>query len=170
MYFGEAITRLDEKGRITIPRNMRDRMEVLGHIQWYMTRGFDGCIFMFERGEWDKLRAQVSRFSAMNAKVLDFRRLLFGSVAEVRADGQGRMAVPPHLREHANLDKDVVLLGVDDHLELWDKDTWRAFQRNKEAEFKEMATPLFAGDDASGAGTEKGGLANGYPASGSGAG
>lgn len=158
MYLGESITRLDEKGRITIPRHMRDRMEVLGHYVWYMTRGFDGCIFMFERAEWDKLRDQIGRFSAMNAKVLDFRRLLFGSMAEARLDGQGRMAVPQHLREHAHLDKDVVVLGVDDHLELWDKEAWRAFQEAKEQEFREMATYLFAGDGQMGAGAEKGGL------------
>jgi MraZ protein len=168
VYLGEAITRLDEKGRITIPRAMRDRMEALGHYVWYMTRGFDGSIFLFERSEWDKLRAQIGRFSAMNAKVIDFRRLLYGSIAETRLDGQGRMAVPQHLREYANLDKDVVVLGVDDHIELWDKDAWRAYQRAREADFREMASYLFSGEGQ--AAVEKGGQPNGYPASGSGIG
>ncbi|MDX9972735.1 MAG: division/cell wall cluster transcriptional repressor MraZ [FCB group bacterium] len=168
MYLGEAITRLDEKGRITIPRAMRDRMEAFGHIVWYMTRGFDGSIFMVERSEWDKLRAQIGRFSAMDAKTIDFRRFFFGSIAEVRLDAQGRMAVPQHLREYAGLDKDVVVLGVDNHIELWDREAWRAYQRAKEAEFREMAGCLFSGD-GQGA-VEKGGQANGYPASGSGIG
>lgn len=168
MYLGEAITRLDEKGRITIPRAMRDRMEAFGHIVWYMTRGFDGSIFMVERSEWDKLRAQIGRFSAMDAKTIDFRRFFFGSIAEVRMDAQGRMAVPQHLREYAGLDKDVVVLGVDNHIELWDREAWRAYQRAKEAEFREMAGNLFSGDGQAAA--EKGGQANGYPASGSGIG
>jgi MraZ protein len=163
VYHGESSTRLDEKGRITISQSLRARMEVLGHHVWYLTRGFDGCIFMFNQPEWEKLRSQVSRFSAMNAKVLDFRRLFFASVAEGRVDAQGRMAVPPHLREHAGLDKDVVVLGVEDHLELWDKEAWRAFQSQREAEFKEMAASLFAGDGewAAMTGMEKGGHAHG---------
>lgn len=145
MYFGEAQTAVDEKGRITVPRRFREVMEVLGHIQWYVTRGFDRSLFIYPRDEWEKIRKQVSSFSSMNAQALDLRRLLFGSVAEVRPDKQGRLAIPAHLREHAEIDKDAVLIGVDDHLELWSKDAWRAFQDNKEAEFREMATQLFVG-------------------------
>jgi MraZ protein len=121
-------------------------MEKQQHDVWYMTRGFDGCIFMFCESEWKKVSDQISRYASMDAKALDFRRILYGSLAEVRVDAQGRMAVPPHLREHAALDKDVVVLGVNDHLELWDKEVWRSFQAAKEAEFKEMAAPLFMGD------------------------
>ena len=79
----------------------------------------------------------------MDAKALDFRRLFFSSVTEVQPDGQGRMSVAPHLREYAGLDKEAVLIGVDDHLELWDRDRWRGFQADREAEYKEMAAPVF---------------------------
>ncbi len=169
MYYGEAITRLDDKGRITVPRDIREKMKALRHKEWFLTRGFDGCIFMFEGRTWDKLRTQASRYSTMNAKAMDFRRLLFGSLADAEIDAQGRMAVPLHLREYANLTRDVVLLGVDDHLQIWDKEAWRAFQKTKEAEFKEMAAPFFAGDDDRGGDMEKGGPDNGDSTSGSGA-
>lgn len=156
VYFGEIQTSLDEKGRITVPRRFRELMDVAGHIQWYATRGFDRAIFLFHREEWEKIRAQVSRYSSMNAPAIDFRRLFFGSVTEVRSDRQGRMAIPSYLRDHAGLEKEAVLIGVDDHLELWSRDAWRAFQKNKEAEFKEMAGRLFAGGDDPAAATEKG--------------
>ena len=81
MYFGEAQTALDSKGRITIPRRFRETMDVLGHAIWYISRGFDNSLFLFHREEWEKIRKQVSRYSSMNARALDFRRLLFGSVA-----------------------------------------------------------------------------------------
>lgn len=157
MYFGEYQTKLDDKARITVPRRIRESMDVYGHAVWYMTRGFDHCIFLFHRDGWNEIRSQASRYSSMNAEALDFRRLFFGSVAEAKPDSQGRMAVPPHLREHAGLNKDVVLIGVDDHIELWSPEAWRTFREASEAKYREMAAPLFAGDGAEAAATEKGG-------------
>jgi MraZ protein len=151
MYFGESQTVLDDKGRITIPRRIRETMNVMGHIQWFMTRGFDQSIFLFPRDEWDKIRSQAGKHSSMNAQAIDFRRMFFGSVAEAQPDRQGRMPVPAHLREHAMLDKEVVLIGVDDHLELWSRKVWRAYQEEKQTEFKEMASLLFAGGESEGA-------------------
>lgn len=144
MYFGEVQTVLDDKGRITVPRRLRATMDVLGHAVWYLTRGFDGCIFLFPREEWDKIRANARRYSAMHAQAIDFRRLFFGSVSEGQLDRQGRLPVATHLREHAGLEKEAVLIGVDDHLELWSRERWNSFQENKDAEYKTMATDLFA--------------------------
>jgi MraZ protein len=161
VYFGESTSKIDDKGRITVPRRIRDTMDVLGHAIWYMTRGFDGAVFLFPKEEWDKIRQQARQFSSMDAKVLDFRRLFFSSVAEAKPDAQGRMAVPPHLREHAGIEKEAVLIGVDDHLELWSKEGWRAFVERREQEYKQMAAPIFAPEAASGsesASAEKGGL------------
>ena len=157
MYYGEHVTKLDDKGRITVPRRMRETMDVLGHAIWYMTRGFDRCIFLFPRESWAAIRKQVGKFSSMDAKVLDFRRLLFSSVAEAKPDGQGRLMVQPHLREHAGLDREAVVIGVDDHLEIWSKEAWEAFVERNQAEYKEMAGPVFSGMEAEEAETEKGG-------------
>lgn len=150
MYFGESISKVDDKGRITVPRRMRETMDVLGHHVWYMTRGFDGCIFLFHRDEWNCIREQNGKHPAMDARVLDFRRLFFSSVSEVKPDGQGRLSVAPHLREHARLDKEAVIIGVDDHLEIWSKEGWQEYLRAKEADYKAMASAMFApnGTDA----------------------
>lgn len=143
VYYGEAHTVLDEKGRITVSRKFRETMEVLGHVLWYMTRGYDGSIFIFPKEQWDAIRAQAARHSSMDARAIDFRRMFFGSVAEVRPDRQGRMTVPPHLREHAKVEKEAVLIGCDDHLELWSRDGWRQYQEGMEAAYKEMGSELF---------------------------
>ncbi len=145
VYFGEAVVKLDDKGRMTVPRRVRQTMEVHGHALWYMTRGFDGCISLYHRDEWNKIVAQVNRFSSMHAKASDFRRLFFSSLAEVKPDGQGRMAVAPHLRELAGLENEAVLIGAGDHLEIWSKDRWRAFQTSNEDAYKEMATLISTG-------------------------
>ena len=146
MYFGTAETVLDDKHRITVPRRVRATMDVLGHAVWYMARGFDHAVAMFPKEEWDNIRRQVNRFSSMDARALDFRRLLFASATEVRPDRQGRMAVPPHLRDYAGLDREAVLIGVDDHLELWSRDAWREFEAEQAPGYKAMAAPLFVGD------------------------
>jgi len=157
LYFGEAQTKLDEKGRITVPRRIREVMNAQGHAIWYLTRGFDHSIFMFHRDIWNEIRSQARRHSSMDAGALDFRRLFFSSVAEAKPDAQGRMSVPPHLREHAGLDKEAVLIGVDDHLELWSPEAWSAFQQGKDAEYREMAAPLFSWEEERGGHEQKGG-------------
>jgi len=156
MYFGEAQTVLDEKGRLTVPRHFRQTMDVLSHVVWYMTRGFDHSIFLFPQPAWETIREQASRFPAMNAEAADFRRLFFASVARSQLDRQGRVSIPCHLREYARVDHDVALIGVDDHLELWSREAWRSFQESKEAEFRRMATQLFAGEQAVGRNNEGG--------------
>jgi MraZ protein len=142
-YSGEYGAKIDDKGRISVPRRFRVSMEAFGHTRWYLTRGFDRCVAFYTHDAWEQIHGQVQRFSTMNAKALDFRRMFFGSVAEAQMDGQGRMSIPPHLREYAGLDKDAVLIGVDDHMELWSKDAWVAFQEQNMADYKEMASHLF---------------------------
>ena len=147
MYLGESQTVLDDKGRITIPRRIRETMSVMGHIQWFMTRGYDQSIFMFPHDEWEKILSQAGKYSSMNAQAIDFRRMFFGSVAEAQPDRQGRMPIAAHLREYAKLDKEVVLIGVGERLELWNRELWRAFQADNQADFKEKASALFAGGE-----------------------
>ena len=142
MYFGEAVSKLDEKGRITVPRRIRDTMNGLGHAIWYLTRGYDGCLFMFPHPAWDQLREKAGRFQSIDTRALDFKRLFFSSVAESRPDPQGRMAIPQHLREYARIDKEAVVIGVDDHLELWSKEVWQEFVAAREPTFREMSVPV----------------------------
>jgi MraZ protein len=144
MYFGESQTGMDDKGRLTVPRQFRILMEANDHDTWYMTRGFDGAIFVFPADEWKRLRDLGSDRSTLDPRMLDFRRMFIGSAAKVRLDRAGRFSVPALLREYAGLEKDGVLLGVDDHLELWSKEGWCAFQQRQMAQYKEMAAELFA--------------------------
>ncbi|HOD49851.1 MAG TPA: division/cell wall cluster transcriptional repressor MraZ [Candidatus Hydrogenedentes bacterium] len=154
MYFGEYAVKVDDKGRLTVPSRLRQCMDVEGDAVWYLTRGFDGCISVYPRDEWRRIRAQVSRYSSMNAKALVFRRLFFSSMGEARIDGQGRMAIPPHLREMGKIgtEEEAVLIGIADHLEIWNRERWRSFQNTNEAAYKEMATLISMADGMQGVG------------------
>ncbi len=143
MYFGEYPTTLDDKGRVTMSAPFRKTAEVMSHAVWFMTRGFDGSLFIFPKERWDVIRNESSRYSTMDSRAVDFRRMFFGSVSEVRPDGQGRIPVAQHLQDHAGLSKEAVIVGCDDHLELWSRDGWKKYQKAMESQYKEMGRELF---------------------------
>ena len=154
MYYGESSTSLDDKGRMNLPLQFRSVMDALDHDTWFMTRGFDGAVFLFEKEQWAKLQQETKGFSTLDPRMLDFRRFFLGSVAKVKRDGQGRLPVPGHLREYAGIDREAVLIGVEDHLELWGKETWRAFQQEQAQQYKAMAAELFGRKHGGAAATE----------------
>jgi MraZ protein len=143
MYYGEATTALDDKGRITVPVHLRSVMDQEDHWTWFVTRGFDNALFMFPKALWDQILRQTGQGNPLDPAMLDFRRLLIGSVTPVKRDNQGRMVIPAALREFAKIQGEAVLLGVEDHLELWSTETWRAFQERQAEQYKAMAGQLF---------------------------
>jgi MraZ protein len=143
MYFGESNTSVDDKGRVNLPVQFRQIMDALDQDTWYMTRGFDGAIFLFTPEKWGKLLSETQGHSTLDPQMLDFRRFFLGSLAKVKRDGQGRLPVPGPLREYAGIGRDAVLIGVEDHLELWSKENWRAFQSRQADQYKAMAAELF---------------------------
>ncbi len=152
MYYGENYTSADEKGRVNIPKEVRTQMEALGHDTWYVTRGFDGALFLFEQTEWVKVLEKAKTKAILEPKMLDFRRFLLGSAAMIKPDAQGRFSIPAPLRDYAQIERDAVMLGVEDHIELWSKRVWREFQQNQASNYKAMASELFGGSEAAACG------------------
>lgn len=152
MYYGEAYTSVDEKGRVNIPKEFRTQMEEHGHDTWFVTRGFDGSLFLFEKSQWDLLMEQVKAKSILEPKMLDFRRFLIGGASPLKADQQGRFSLPIPLRDYAEIERDAVMIGVDDHLELWSRRVWKNYQQSQSANFKIMASELFGGPEAAACG------------------
>lgn len=154
MYYGESNASVDDKGRLNVPVQFRSIMDVLDHDTWFLTRGFDGAVFVFHKEAWDKLLTQTGGGATLDPRTLDFRRMFLGSVAKVKRDRQGRLALPGHLREHAGIDREAVLVGVEDHLEIWSKEGWRAFQSRQAERYKDMAAELFGKGEAQAVRTE----------------
>ncbi len=143
MYFGESTASLDDKGRMNLPLQFRSVMEVNDHDTWYLTRGFDGAIFLFDKEKWGKLLLEVDHSATLDPEMMDFRRFFLGSVAKVKRDNQGRLPIPQPLREYAGIDREAVIIGVHDHLQVWSKETWRAYQARQAEQYKAMAVRLF---------------------------
>jgi MraZ protein len=110
---------LDPKGRLSLPAKFR---EAFGEGVW-MTIGQDRCLYCFPRGEWQQRSAEVKASSLSDPDGRAFGRLFFGSSAEGELDSQGRVTVPQRLREAAGIRKDVIVVGVMDRMEIWDRET-----------------------------------------------
>lgn len=124
MFLGEFDHTIDDKGRVAIPARFR---EELGE-GLVVTRGFDQCLQAFPRPIWQQLAERVSRLSLGSAEARNLRRILFSSAAEVEVDRQGRILVPPQLREFAGLSEQVMITGMNTYFELWSRERWLALQ------------------------------------------
>ena len=120
MLFGEHRCTLDEKGRVNFPARFRDEMGE----SFIVTRWLDDCLVAFPEGEWERVSNLLAEKSVVKSR--DVQRFLYSGAAETTPDKQGRILIPVPLREHAGLEKDVVVIGVGRHAEIWDAAAWRS--------------------------------------------
>ncbi len=123
MFSGTYHHSLDNKGRIIIPSRFREELEE-GFI---LTRGLDGCLFIFTSAEWDSFRELLGSDSISTADRRAFHRYFFSNAVECVLDKQGRLNLPQTLIGHAGIDKDVVTIGVDTRIEVWSAERWSAY-------------------------------------------
>lgn len=121
IFMGEFSRGLDSKGRITLPATFR---EALGEDSAYLTRGLDGCLFLFPSKQFLELRQKLRSLPFTQEKSRRLRRLIFSGAAPIKPDGQGRVNLPPYLRDYAHLTDTVVVTGNDSHMEIWNAERW----------------------------------------------
>ena len=141
MFKGRYLHTLDAKGRLSIPSRFREtlaqhREEVL--ILTY----FDACLWGFPSDEWELLEEKLRKLPLLQKDVRAFTRIFFASAQECPVDKQGRILIPPSLREDAGLEKDVVLLGAASRLEIWSKPRWDEFYRQSTENIEPIAAKL----------------------------
>lgn len=118
MFQGASSLSLDAKGRLSVPTRHRDVLNATASGQLTITKHPHGCLMVFPRPEWEKLRARIAELP-MSAQW--WKRIFLGNAMDVEMDGTGRVLVSPELREAARISKDAILLGMGNHFELWDK-------------------------------------------------
>jgi MraZ protein len=117
---------LDPKGRVSLPARFR---EVFADGCW-LTIGQDRCLYVFPRVEWERRSDEVASSPLSDADGRAFARLFFGASDEARVDGQGRITIPQRLREAVGIVKEVVVLGVRDRMEIWDRETYDRYEQS----------------------------------------
>lgn len=140
MYFGSFAHNLDEKGRLMIPRKMR---EELGY-KVYIMKGFDGSLSLYNEDRYQELVKVFSRLSFNQAKVRDYLRIQFASTYEMDVDKLGRVQLPTALLNKYNIGKEVMVLGIGDHIEVWDKAKYEEYENSVRDSFESIAEDIDA--------------------------
>ncbi|MDY6911952.1 MAG: division/cell wall cluster transcriptional repressor MraZ [Chloroflexota bacterium] len=135
MFLGEYEYRIDKKGRVAIPAKLRK--EFLDGL--VITRGFDKCLLVYPKTEWDKFSARFEFSPITPNKNRRLNRLIFSGAFSAELDGQGRVALSPPLRQYAQIDDMVVITGSNRYLEIWSKELWEQEKLLMEEEAWQLA-------------------------------
>jgi len=138
MLIGEYTHTIDDKKRISLPSKFRKE---LGK-KVIVTRGLDGCLFLYSLKEWEKISARVADMGMANSESRGFNRFLLGSAAEVDVDGSGRILIPDHAKTFAGIEGKVVFAGVYSRIEIWDESRWTRYKKTIDSQAEKMAEKL----------------------------
>lgn len=126
---GEYEFTLDAKSRVAIPARLRPAFEE----GVFVTKGFERCVSAYPPEQWELfVEERTADLPVMSRKGREVRRLIFGGASAETLDGQGRVKLPQSLLEYAGIAKDVTIIGVYDHLEVWDRDSWAGYRQRME--------------------------------------
>ena len=139
MLLGAYDHTLDDKNRLTLPAKYREAFKD-GVV---VTRGLDGCLYAYRRPDWDRLvESRLAPLDPLSPETRRLQRFFYAGAAEAELDKQGRVMIPAQLIEHAKLGREVVVAGVNDRLEIWDRAAWRKELAEVEGSAEDVAERL----------------------------
>ena len=136
MFRGSSFHTIDAKGRLIIPARFRDVIRADGAERLMISR-MDGCLVAYAIEEWRRIETRILQLAQKSDSMRRFRRVFIGGASDCACDKQERILIPPLLREYAGLQKEVVLVGVLDHFEIWSRDMWEKENLNLEKDLKQ---------------------------------
>lgn len=139
MFMGEFHHTIDSKGRIIVPAKLREN---LGE-QFIVTRGLEGCLFIYPKNEWEHIINKYKELPDTKDRRY-FMRIFLSGATVCELDKQGRINIPAPLVQYSKLIKDCLIIGVDERLEIWSKESWEAFIDENEDNLSDIADNLFA--------------------------
>jgi MraZ protein len=138
MFYGEYDHSIDDKKRLTLPARFRDELAD-GVV---LARGIEKNIDVYPRQSWDANVARIAELDSLNREAREMKRFVFAGATVTELDKQGRVLIPPHLATHAGIEKDVVLAGVHDRIEIWDTTEWAGHLKAIEGSAGDVAERL----------------------------
>lgn len=143
MFFGRFNHSLDDKGRLVIPSKMRDQFSRL----IYIMKGYDGALAIYKEQEFLKLVEQAEKLDFNKKNTRFYLRSQLASTCELELDKQGRVQIPTQLLNQYQIGKDVIIIGVGDHIEVWDKAIYEKYENEANENFEEIAENLKKDDE-----------------------
>ena len=144
MYFGYFEHTLDEKGRLSLPRKLREGLSEGSLL--YILKGFEGCLSVFNEAEFQKLCEEANKISYAKKNDRAYLRVMLASVVELSLDKVNRLQLPTQILNKYQIGRNVALIGVRDHFEIWDLETFKAYEKDALARFEDIAETLNNGD------------------------
>jgi len=138
VFIGQYQHTVDGKGRMFMPARFREQ---LGDA-FIITRGLDNCLFIYTQHEWADLTAKLESLQFTRRDHRAFARMFFSGAAECTLDGQGRCLIPPHLRDHARLEREAVIIGVSNRIEVWSRQGWETYNEQAAVSYEDTAEKL----------------------------
>ena len=142
MLMGEYHHNIDDKGRLVIPTKFR---EDLGQ-EFILTRGIEKCLYVYSKTEWEKLVGKLNTLPFTKKVTRTFTRFFYSGATACEFDKSGRMSITSPLVSYAGLDKECIIIGVNDHLEIWDSKAFEEFMNDNSDIIEDIAENLFDGD------------------------
>jgi MraZ protein len=138
VFLGEYAHTIDNKGRLIIPSRFRDG---LGE-RFVVTRGLDHCLFVYPNDEWQNLADKLKNLPLTKGDARAFARFLFSGASECELDKQGRILLVPGLRQYARIDKEIMVIGVSNRVEIWAAEEWLTYSATAEAAYEDIAEKI----------------------------
>ncbi len=139
MFMGRHTYAVDNKGRLAIPARLREAIPLQAdRTTFCLCRGHDKCLTMFTERDWQERVKALRNSPAPPDMMLVRNRLLFSSVQQVSVDSQGRILLPPDHKKYAEITGDVIIIGVDDHIEIWSKENWEAYEAKHSSTYDDI--------------------------------
>ena len=145
MFYGEYLHSIDRKGRLILPAKFREVAKANFVEKFFVTRGLDTCLFMFSEEEWRTQENKFKNMSFTKQQSRTFNRLFFSGAVDFVPDRQGRLLLPPYLKEYAQIKKDVSIIGVSNRIEIWSRELWQEFYTTSKQSFEEVAEKMIEG-------------------------
>lgn len=142
MFRGRYEHSIDAKGRTSLPARYRDHLASLGERRIILTSALDPCLVAYTMPEWTAFEEKLAKLPQFDRAVQKLKRIYVSGAIECEVDDSGRILVPPTLREHASLSKDVLWAGSGKYAELWDKATWKQHFETTEEERNSISERL----------------------------
>lgn len=127
MLIGEYEHSIDTKGRLIMPAKLREDMGE----KFIVTKGLDGCLFGFSQKEWANFEEKLKTLPLTNKNARDFVRFFLSGAIECEIDKQGRFLIASNLRQYAQMDKEVVIIGVGTRIEIWNREAWKKYNSSE---------------------------------------
>lgn len=138
MFIGEYSHNLDAKGRLIIPSKFREEL----HASFILTRGLDGCLTIYSIGQWEKIFEEINKLPDTKKATRQYVRVLTSNASECMLDNQGRILIPSNLSRAVGIEKECVIVGANDHIEIWNKATWDNYFEEASKSFEDVAENL----------------------------